>query len=131
MSDRLVEDGFLVGAWQYNKESPPRKIFPYLVKKRGSKERMFDVSLSGRSDSYIGISIQEFVDRLGAGQLPKECTVRMKPLTNNQGMSNGWLVRNIQIEGELQKVLQEIRTKKRKEKLRTHSKKSKRHLNGP
>jgi 5-methylcytosine-specific restriction protein A len=36
----------------------------------------------------------------------------MKPLANNQGQSSGWLVRNIQIEGELQKVIQEIRAKK-------------------
>jgi predicted HNH restriction endonuclease len=113
MIESLVENGFLVGAWKYNNESPPRKIFPYLVKKRGSEEMMLDVSLSGKSDSFRGMPVQDFVARLSAGDLPKECSIRMKPLTNNTGQSNSWLVRNIRLEGELQRIIQELRANKK------------------
>jgi hypothetical protein len=92
------EDSYLLGAWQYNNESPPEKIYPYLFKKRGATERTFDVSLSGRSNKYKGIPISEFIDGLASGRYPEAATVRMKQLNVPNTKGNGWLIRNLKLE---------------------------------
>jgi hypothetical protein len=95
------ESGFLIGAWQPAKSYPKEKVSPYLVKKRGAKEKMFDVSLSGRSDDYKGVPPDEFIRKLLAGSYPSSATVRMKSPKLIGLSGNGYLIRNMSIDPSL------------------------------
>ena len=98
------EDGFLLDAWLYNNDKPPKILYPYLVQKRGATERSFDVSISGKSDEYRGISVNEFVESLILCRFPESATVRMKPLNSKGTPGNGWLIRNINFENLAKKL---------------------------
>lgn len=93
----IDEEGFLIAAWQLNNENPRKKIYPYLVQKRGDSEKTFDVSLSGKSNSYRGIEPVAFMRKLVSSSFPDEATVRMKERGKAGAKGNGWLIRNIRI----------------------------------
>lgn len=97
----IDDDGYLYLAWQYNNETPKKKIYPYLVKKRGDTEKTFDVSLSGKSTDYKGISPSSFIEKLVSGSFQNVATVRMKPMRTPGSQGNGWLIRNIKVETAL------------------------------
>lgn len=101
----IDEEGFLIAAWQLNNEKPPKKIYPYLVQKRGDSEKTFDVSLSGKSNSYRGIEPEAFTRKLLSGSFPDEATVRMKARGRPGVPGNGWLIRNIRIDEALENLV--------------------------
>jgi 5-methylcytosine-specific restriction endonuclease McrA len=101
----IDEDGFLIAAWQFNKEKTPKKIYPYLVQKRGESQKTFDVSLSGKSNSYRGIQPEIFTRKLVIGSFPAESTVRMKERGKPGASGNGWLIRNMRIDEALEKFV--------------------------
>jgi hypothetical protein len=95
-----IENGYLLSAWQFDNEIPPNKIYPVLIKQRGSKKETFVVSLSGKSysGSYVGLEPDDFIARLRAGSFPERATVRMRALNAVNSVSNGWLIRNLQLD---------------------------------
>lgn len=95
-----IQDGYLLGAWQYNNENPPKKIYPYLLKKQGTTEKTFDVSMSGRSypGSYTAVKADDFIEGLLSGRFPEPATVRMKALNAKGSPGNGWLIRNLKLD---------------------------------
>ncbi|WP_223549270.1 HNH endonuclease signature motif containing protein [Pseudomonas sp. A-B-19] len=92
-----IEDGYLLGAWQYDKED--NKIYPYLLTKLRASEQTFDVSLTGKSfpGSYAGVKVDDFIEGLRNQTFPYPATVRMKPL-NVKGSGNAWLIRNLRLD---------------------------------
>ncbi|MGH8426008.1 MAG: HNH endonuclease [Pseudomonas fluorescens] len=97
-----IENGYLLSAWQDNNEVPPKKIYPYLLKKKGATEKTFDVSMSGRSyrGSYIAVQADDFIAGLLDGRFPEPATVRMKVLNTKGSPGNGWLIRNLKLDPE-------------------------------
>ena len=95
-----IQDGYLLSAWQYNNENPPKKIYPYLIKKQGATEKTFDVSMSGRSypGSYIAVKADDFIAGLLDGRFPEPATVRLKALNAKGSPGNGWLIRNLKLD---------------------------------
>lgn len=101
----IDEEGFLSAAWQLNNEKPPKKIYPYLVQKRGESRKAFDVSLSGKSNAYRAVEPEVFIKKLVAGAFPQEATVRMKERGKPGTPGNGWLIRNMRIDEALKQFV--------------------------
>ncbi|WP_157817754.1 hypothetical protein [Candidatus Thiodictyon syntrophicum] len=108
MSSFISPNGFLLGAWQWNNDSPPKKIYPSLVKKKNILEKCFDVSMSGKSAELEGVSPNKFLEMLATGRFPSTALVRMRPTTGGPG--NGFLIRNLTIEVELERELARLRS---------------------
>ncbi len=99
-----IENGYLLSAWQFDNEIPPNKIYPVLIKQRGSTKEKFIVSLSGKSyrGSYVGVDPDDFVERLRAGSFPERATVRMRAPNAVSSVSNGWLIRNLRLDSNFE-----------------------------
>ncbi|MCP2225805.1 5-methylcytosine-specific restriction endonuclease McrA [Pseudomonas silensiensis] len=99
-----IENGYLLSAWQFDNEIPPNKIYPVLIKQRGSHEKTFVVSLSGKSyrGSYVGVEQDDFIARVLAGSFPERATVRMRALNAANSVSNGWLIRNLELDSNFE-----------------------------
>lgn len=89
------EENYLLDVWQYDNQTPPNKLYPYLVKKRGAAERSLDVSRFGKSDGYEGMTPEAFITNLVQGGFPRAATVRMKALNAPRLPASGWLIRNL------------------------------------
>lgn len=99
-----IENGYLLSAWQFDNEVPPNKIYPVLIKQRNSTKEKFVVSLSGKSypGSYVGVEPDDFIERLRTGSFPERATVRMRAPNAVSSVSNGWLIRNLQLDSNLE-----------------------------
>lgn len=80
-----VRDGYLLDIECTNESD--EKVYPYLVKKNGrATADVFDVSLSGSSNEYRGVTLDRLVELFAEGAFDHRGTIRMKPLT---GRSSG------------------------------------------
>lgn|GEM_PF-5832903 len=102
----IDEQGFLNTVWQLNNETPPKTIYPYLVKKRGMTSKAFDVSISGKSNGYRAVEPDTFIKKLISNEFPREATVRMKERGKPGTPGNGWLIRNLQIDEKLMQFIE-------------------------
>lgn len=55
------------------------RVYPYRTE-RGPKAGLFDVSWSGKTDEFVGVSEEELLARMRAGAFAERGTVRMLPL---------------------------------------------------
>lgn len=74
-----VRDGFLFDIECRNESN--EKVYPYFVKKRGrAAADVFDVSLSGSSNEYRGVTLERLIELFAEGAFDHRGTIRMRPL---------------------------------------------------
>lgn len=74
-----VRDGYLLDIECTNESG--EKVYPYLVKKNGrATADLFDVSLSGSSNEYRGVTLDRLVELFAEGAFDHRGTIRMKPI---------------------------------------------------
>lgn len=81
---QITEDGFLLDIWSTNRQGV--RVYPYYVSKRGSSvEGTFDVSISGASDDYRGVTLDRLIDLFAQGAFERGAQLRMSPRGPKKG----------------------------------------------
>jgi|688.fasta_scaffold879985_1 hypothetical protein len=73
---------FLLILWAETESG--ERLYPYKGSK-GSKKNLYSVSYSGKSNQYIGVSENDLISAVEAGQFSQRGTIRMLPLKTRSG----------------------------------------------
>lgn len=86
--------------------SSGQKVYPYLLRKQnGPGEWVFDVSLSGKSSEYRGLSLQSLLEAFRDGAFQRGAQLRMKPKSGGGG--NGFAP----LKGKISEYMMELFSK--------------------
>lgn len=78
----MQQDRFLTDIWAIRKDGV--RVHPYRVE-RGPKAGLFDVSWTGKTDAFVGVTEEELLAGMRAGAFSTHGTVRMLPLQAHPG----------------------------------------------
>ncbi len=78
----MSNEQYLLSVWAETQSG--EKLYPYKGVS-GSKKGLYSVSYSGKSSEYIGVSENDLIAAVEAGQFSERGTIRMLPLKTRSG----------------------------------------------